>query len=144
MKNFPFLFAVLIVLLFQASGLQGQSDTQLLRKLKKHLPNASIKALEAKDHFSEAYEILLPQPLDHHNPAAGQFNQLIYLQHTDRKKPMVLETEGYSARFRTNELSRIVQGNLLIVEYRYSGISKPEKMDWKYLTNDQASDDLHR
>ena len=144
MKNSCVSICVLLYMLGMWNFVSAQPTSKLHILLKKKLPNATIKTLEAKDHFSEAYEIMLTQPLDHQNSAAGNFQQLIYLQHVDRKQPMVMETEGYAARFRTNELSQILKGNQLTVEYRFAGKSKPEKLDWQYLTNDQASDDLHR
>ncbi len=131
-------------LLFCSTTIEAQKATDILDMLKKRIPNATFKELEAKDHFSAAYEIMLTQPLDHSNPSAGSFQQRIYLSHSDIKKPMVIETEGYTGRYQTNEISKIVQGNLLDVEYRYMGKSKPDKVDWKYLTNDQAVEDLHR
>ncbi len=144
MKNTRKSFLFFLFVLGSIGLVSAQPSSKLHSLLKKRLPNATIKILEAKDHFSEAYEIMLDQPLDHKNVAAGDFQQLIYLQHVDRKQPMVMETAGYAARFRTNELSQILKGNQLTVEYRYAGKSKPQKMDWQYLNNDQASDDLHR
>ncbi len=129
-------FAFLIPSILFANGVED-----LLRK---KLKDAKIKRIETRDHFTDAFEIKLKQPLDHKNPSAGSFEQRIFLAHTNRKKPMVMVTEGYSTRFHSDELSKILQGNLLIVEYRYMGESAPEKMDWKYLDSYQASADLHR
>lgn len=137
-------FYLFLLLLLSSSTIDAQKAVDLLDILKKKIPNATFKELEAKDHFTAAYEIMLTQPLDHNNPNAGSFQQRIYLSHSDVKRPMVIETEGYTGRYQTNEISKIVQGNLLDVEYRYMGKSKPEKTDWKYLTNDQAIEDLHR
>lgn len=124
MQRFKAYFLLSCLFLLKSFSSHAQANTEIFQLLKKYLPEAEIETMEAKDHFSEAYKILLPQPLDHHNPKAGQFRQLIYLQHTNRKKPVVFETEGYAARFRTNELSRILQGNLIIVEYRYADPKK--------------------
>ena len=57
----------------------------------------------------------------------------------------MLETEGYSAgRFGVAELTRILDGNQIVVEHRYFGRSVPKKMDWKYLTVKNSTEDLHR
>lgn len=132
---------LLICLFFFSWNLTATEIEDLLRK---YLPDAKVEKLKKRDHFQEVYDIRLPQPLDHKNPSAGTFEQRIFLLHTNRKRPVVLETEGYSARLRTNELSQMLQANLIIVEYRYAGLSRPEKMDWQYLNSIQASADLHR
>lgn len=137
-KNIFFFSLLFIITPFL---LHGASIEDLL---KKKIKGATIKRIETRDHFSDAFEIMIKQPLDHKNPAAGSFEQRIWLAHTDRKKPMVMVTEGYSTRFHSDELSKILKGNLLIVEYRYMGQSIPKKMDWQYLDSYQASADLHR
>ncbi len=132
---------VVFFLLFLSFSVKATDFEKLLRK---KIPNIiSITKLESKDHFAEEYEILLKQNIDHTNPKAGSFQQRVFLSHFDRKKPMLIVTEGYNARQRTYELARILRSNQLIVEYRYFGKSKPQKMDWKYLKNDQAMEDLH-
>ncbi|MGB0405631.1 MAG: PhoU domain-containing protein, partial [Fusobacterium sp.] len=42
------------------------------------------------------------------------------------------------------ELAKILNSNQLIVEYRFNGGSRPKNIQYQYLTNDQAMDDLHR
>jgi hypothetical protein len=113
-------------------------------KLKKILPDAEIEKLENSDHFISEYSILINQPLDHNDPSAGSFKQRIFLSHYNHKAPVLMVTEGYSARQRTYELSKILMSNQITVEYRFFGKSIPDEMDWKYLTNDQAMEDLHR
>lgn len=54
--------------------------------------------MEAKDHFTKAYQIVLEEPLDHKNYAAGTFKHYVYLSHIDTKMPTVLITEGYNAK----------------------------------------------
>lgn len=132
------------LLLFLSISFNSFAESKLLKLIEKKIPNASIKKLKNSDHFQEVYEIMIRQPLDHKNPAAGHFEQRLYLAHHDRKSPMVFVTEGYGARQRTYELSKALKSNQLIVEYRYYGKSKPVNHDWKYLKNDHAMDDLHR
>ncbi|MBE0423830.1 MAG: hypothetical protein IBX66_07810 [Lutibacter sp.] len=114
------------------------------QKLTNLFPTANITAMEAKDHFTKAYQIVLEQPLDHKNPAAGTFKHYVYLSHTDIKMPTVLITEGYHANPGTYELSKILKGNQVQVEYRFYGKSRPDTIPWQYLTNDQAIEDYHK
>ena len=104
-----------------------------------------VKELELNDHFSQAFELQLLQPLDHQNPNIGTFQQRIFLCHSTSKASVVFETEGYNLRsHKTLELSQMLQGNQIQVEYRYYGESKPDSINWTYLTNRQAIEDLHR
>ncbi|MDV7187686.1 S28 family serine protease [Lutibacter sp. TH_r2] len=113
------------------------------QQLEKLFPNAEISKMEAKDHFTRAYHIVLNQPLDHNNKEAGTFQQHIYLSHVDENMPTVLVTEGYNAYPKTYELSKILKGNQVQVEYRFYGKSRPNPIPWEYLKNDQAIEDYH-
>jgi len=114
------------------------------QELQKLFPDAEITKMEAKDHFLKAFEIVLNQPLDHKNPEVGTFKQYVYLSHVDEVKPVVLVTEGYDAKPRTYELSKIFRGSQVQVEYRFYGKSRPDSIPWQYLTNDQAVEDYHK
>lgn len=114
------------------------------QKLERAFPNAEITEMDAEDHFTKAYQIVLEQPLDHKNPSAGTFKHYVYLSHIDTKKPVVLITEGYNANPGTYEMSKILKGNQVQVEYRFYGKSRPDTIPWQYLTNDQAVQDYHK
>lgn len=103
-----------------------------------------ITKIDHKDHFQETYELFIKQPLDHNDPSKGSFNQRIFIAHAGLDRPTLLVTEGYSARQVTYELAQMLYSNQIIVEYRFNGKSVPEKMDWQYLTNTQAIEDIHR
>ncbi len=134
---------IFILLFFLNNVLLGQSD-QFRAFLDKKLPNnVSIEDGNTTAHFKNAYTLYIDQPIDHHNPSLGTFKQRVFLSHYDRKAPTLFVTEGYSARPRDYELSEILRSNQIIVEYRYNGKSAPDKMDYRYLTNDQAMMDLH-
>jgi len=135
-------FSVLLSFL-SSSFLFGQ-QTNFHNLLQNVLPNATIESKDASKHFSEEFVIRLTQNLDHNNPSAGQFQQLIYLSHYDVKAPTVIITEGYSANPHYSELSSYFKTNQIQVEYRFFGQSKPENYDYRFLTNDQAAADLHR
>jgi len=113
------------------------------QRLEKLFPNANITEMEAKDHFTKAYQIVLEEPLDHKNYAAGTFKHYVYLSHIDTKMPTVLITEGYNTNSSTYELSKILKGNQVQVEYRFYGKSRPDTIPWQYLKNDQAIEDYH-
>jgi hypothetical protein len=114
------------------------------QKLTNLFPTAEITEMEPKDHFTKAFQIVLEQPLDHKNPAAGTFKHYVYLSHTDTKMPTVLVTEGYNVNPSTYELSKIFKGNQVQIEYRFYGKSRPDTIPWQYLTNDQAIEDYHK
>ena len=137
------ILGTIMFLIFANSLLFGQSD-EFLQLLTKKLPGLTIEKGEKTAHFESAYTIYVDQPIDHNNPSLGTFKQRIFLSHFSRKAPTVFVTEGYSARPRDYELSEILRSNQIIVEYRYNGKSVPENMDYTYLTNDQAMEDLHR
>lgn len=114
------------------------------QKLSALFPNAEISIMDLEDHFSKRFQIVLDQPLDHGNAAAGTFKHYIYLSHADVEMPMVFITEGYNANPKTYELSKIFKGNQVQVEYRFYGKSRPDSIPWQYLTNDQAVEDYHK
>ncbi|WP_445725537.1 S28 family serine protease [Flavobacterium sp.] len=113
------------------------------QQLEKLFPDAEITKMEPKDYFTDAYQLVLNQPLDHKNPTAGTFKHYVYLSHISETAPVVLVAEGYNARPRTYELSKIFKGNQVQVEYRFYGKSRPDSIPWQYLTNDQAVEDYH-
>lgn len=139
MKN-----SLLLLSFLFPSLLVAQADA-VLKLLQKKLPSSTtIETRESGRHFSADYTIYLQQPIDHNNPAAGTFQQRIFLSHYDRKAPTLIVTEGYGARPRDYELADILRSNQIIVEYRFNAKSTPDEIDWKYMTNDQAMEDLHR
>ena len=140
-KNWKTSLTLMLLISWSGSQAWGQALEKQLRGL---FPKAEILAMKPSDHFQEVFEIILPQPLDHSNPDAGEFSQHLYLSHAGYDEAMILETDGYGSWQRTNELSRITKGNQLIVEYRFYGKSRPDPIQWEYLTNDQAVEDYHR
>lgn len=84
------------------------------------------------------------QPLDHFNKNSEQFPQRIYIKHVGFDRPVVLVTEGYGARDRKSELANLLNANEIRVEYRYFNTSRPDSLDWNYLTLEQAATDHHR
>lgn len=105
----------------------------------------SITKTEPDSGFTEAYEIMLQQPLNHQKQDGKKFSQRIILSHRDFSAPVVLITEGYAiGKNHTRELSQFLNANELRVEYRYFGDSKPDSMIWQFLNLRQAAADYHR
>lgn len=130
------------VLVFLACNINAQTVVQ--ERVLKLFPDAKLETFDVKHHYSESYEIMIDQWLDHDDHSKGTFKQRLFLSHVDRKLPMLFVTEGYGAGPRYYELSDLLQSNQLIVEYRFFGKSVPDSIDYKYLTNEQAMQDLHR
>ena len=109
------------------------------------LPFEKIKVLEKEAFYSHIYEIMFEQPLDHNNPEKGSFLQRIYVSHVDASLPVVLVTEGYSAKnYYTSEPAWMLKCNQIIAEHRYFGESVPDTIQWEYLTTWQSASDHNR
>ncbi len=139
-------FKISIVFFLSLYAFQAfaQATGTLEQQLKTLFPAAEIIKTEPKDHFKEAFTLILNEPLDHKHPKAGTFKHYVYLSHAGFEEPTVLVTEGYNARPRTYELSKIFKGNQVQVEYRFYGKSRPDPIPWPYLKNDQAVEDYHQ
>jgi hypothetical protein len=134
-----------IFFIFIASYVKPQQDTPLLKKLKSFKEISDIAPTKYDTtRFSEAYEMMVTQPLDHNMPKGIKFKQRIFLLHKNDFEPMVFVTEGYAAgRNSVTELTRLLNSNQIIVEHRYFGKSVPDKKDWQYLNIKQAAGDHH-
>lgn len=120
-----------------------QAQQNFMDKIRAVFPNAIIKEL-GKDYFyQQEYMVTIQQPLDHCDKKKGYFPQRFFLSHYNQEAPMLFVTEGYSAGPRHYELSDILKSNQVIIEYRFNGLSRPDTVDYKYLTNEQAMRDLH-
>jgi hypothetical protein len=122
--------------------------SELSEKLKSLPGVVSVEELKTTDFFAEKYLILFEQPLDASDPESPMFRQRVYLNHKSYNAPVVYITEGYNADYASaenyvNELSSILLANQICVEHRYFAESKPEPMDWQYLTTRGAADDHH-
>ncbi|TXD53288.1 S28 family serine protease [Polaribacter sp. IC063] len=146
MKTLKKIILLLFVNVAMVSCSTAKSEVEGLT-FKEHLevlfPKAKINSIKIADHFTEAFELILQQPLDHKNLKAGTFDHHIYVSHSDYNNPTVLVTEGYNARRKTYELSTLLKANQIQVEYRFYGKSRPDSIPWKYLNNDAAVADYH-
>lgn len=103
----------------------------------------------ASDHYAEKYVVRITQQLDPHNPAAGTFTQRVVVCHVGFDRPTVMVTEGYGGKYALNEryrdeLSQLLDANIVFVEYRYFLESTPEPLNWDYLTAENSAYDLHQ
>lgn len=123
--------------------------SQSLREKILALPDViSAEKMVNNPFFSEAYVIMVKQPLDHKQPEKGYFPQRVILSHLEYKEPVFFVTEGYNADREVgprylNELCPMFYANQLFAEHRYFGKSVPDSMQWKYLTVENAAADHH-
>ncbi|MCF8360651.1 MAG: hypothetical protein K9H26_17995 [Prolixibacteraceae bacterium] len=134
---------------FFQTALIAQEESELYQQLVSQPEFISVEKIDQHPFFTEAYEILVDQYLDHGNPAAGKFVQRVVVSNYNPYSPVVLVTEGYHANYAVkdtyiNELSKIIQANQVVVEHRYFGKSMPDNPNWDYLTIENACADLHR
>ena len=90
----------------------------------------------------------IEQQVDPKNPAAGTFTQRVIVGHVGFDRPTVIVTEGYGAAYALRpryheELCKLLNANLIFVEYRYFLESTPEPKNWDYLTAENSAYDLH-
>ena len=134
---------IIFLLLILTTWLAAQ-DSALVARLVA-LPGVAVKTVHPDSGFNQAFEIDFTQPVDHNRPYGAQFKQRIIISHLSVNRPVVLITEGYNFYSNhTRELSRLLQANEIRVEHRFFGESKPDSMDWRYLTIEQAAADHHR
>lgn len=108
------------------------------------LPDVIFKEIKTTAEFEKTYELHVKQPLDHQHPEKGYFYQRAFLSHKDFHKPMVMYISGYDQdRVHKNELTKLLNGNQLSIEHRYFGDSRPDSINYSYLTLEQATADLH-
>jgi len=139
-KNLTGLLALLIILISS----NGFSQDDLQEKILSLPSVVSVNNIEPGSDFKEAFEIFIEQPLDPKNPDGEKFTQKLYLSHRNESLPMVIEMDGYNVTYnRPGELEEILNCNRIIVEHRYFGESKPESMEWKQLTIENAAADHH-
>lgn len=125
------------------------AQAQQIKERIANLPGVTnVEKLES-NHFAEKYVVKLTQPVDHSNPNAGDFSQRVIVAHVGYDRPTVMITEGYSGAYALNpryqeELSKLLNANMVFVEHRYFLESTPEPCNWDYLTAENSAHDLHR
>jgi hypothetical protein len=109
------------------------------------LPDVIFTQIETPENYKSAYKLMIKQPIDHTNPSVGHFYQKVYYSHMGYDNPTAIITNGYSkGRNNITEVATLLKANQLNVEHRYFGESIPDSVNYKYLTFEQATADLHR
>ena len=144
MKN-KLILSLLIILMPFIGLIAQEKDGELLNILKQ-IDGIEISPLERHhSQFSEAYQIMFTQPVDHNNPDGATFTQKMFIGHVGFDRPMVMSTSGYTAgRLGFAEPADLLKANLIRVEHRYFGESAPDPLVWEHLTVWQAASDHHR
>lgn len=147
MKNMHIRYAALLLFVLLSASASSFAQTVLEQKISAISAIKEIRPLETSE-FSEKYVIYFTQPLDHRHPEKGSFRQRVIVSHVGFDRPTVIVTEGYGAAYALRsqyreELSKLLNANMIFVEYRYFLESTPEPKDWQYLTAENSADDLH-
>lgn len=117
--------------------------------LKKIKSVSSFEKIEKADTTRQYFLMKFTQLLDPNNPEAGTFEQRVMLGHRGFERPTVVVTEGYGGDYAFSsprymeELTYIMDANILFVEYRYFSGSMPEPCNWEYLTVKNSMTDYH-
>ena len=142
-------FLFLLSFLFVAFTATAQVNE--IEKMLKGIEHVkSFEKIEKADTTRQYYLMKFTQLLDPKNPSAGTFEQRVMLGHRGYDRPVVLVTEGYGADYAFNsprymeELTKIMDANIIFVEYRYFLESTPEPCNWEYLTIANSMEDYHR
>lgn len=138
--NFLLLFFLSVMTAMAAPG-------DLQEKLAALKGISGIEKLQS-DYYPEKYVVRITQQVDPKDPAAGTFTQRVIVGHVGYDRPTIIVTEGYGAAYALNpkyqeELSKLLNANLVFVEYRYFLESTPEPKNWDYLTAENSAYDLH-
>lgn len=147
MKNMHIRYAALLLFVLLSASASSFAQTVLEQKINAISAIKEIRPLETSE-FSEKYVTYFTQPLDHRHPEKGSFRQRVIVSHIGFDRPTVIVTEGYGAAYvlrsqYREELSKLLNANMIFVEYRYFLESTPEPKDWQYLTAENSADDLH-
>ena len=147
MKNMHIRYAALLLFVLLSASASSFAQTVLEQKINAISALKEIRPLETSE-FSEKYVTYFTQPLDHRHPEKGSFRQRVIVSHVGFDRPTVIVTEGYGAAYALRsqyreELSKLLNANMIFVEYRYFLESTPEPKDWQYLTAENSADDLH-
>lgn len=147
MKHMHIRYAALLLFALLSASVSSFAQTVLEQKISAISAIKEIRPLETSE-FSEKYVTYFTQPLDHRHPEKGSFRQRVIVSHVGFDRPTVIVTEGYGAAYALRsqyreELSKLLNANMIFVEYRYFLESTPEPKDWQYLTAESSADDLH-
>ncbi|MBQ2368408.1 MAG: aminopeptidase [Bacteroidaceae bacterium] len=140
-------FMVMLLIVFAVTLNAKKND--ITKMLKKIDAVSSFEKIEKLDTLRSYYSLKFTQQLDKDNPEAGTFEQRVLLGHRGWDRPMVIITQGYGGggSFSSNrfyeELTTLIDANVLFVEHRYFDESTPSPCNWDYLTIPNSMEDYH-
>ncbi|MBR5847926.1 MAG: aminopeptidase [Bacteroidaceae bacterium] len=140
-------FMVMLLVVFAVTLNAKKND--ITKMLKKIDAVSSFEKIEKLDTLRTYYSLKFTQQLDKDNPEAGTFEQRVLLGHRGWDRPMVIITQGYGGggSFSSNrfyeELTTLIDANVLFVEHRYFDESTPSPCNWDYLTIPNSMEDYH-
>ena len=134
--------------LTQAEDVKSLVQDTLISRIEQ-LPGISAVSRLHANEFNDKYVLYIDQPIDHDNPQLGTFKQRIFLMNISFERPTIIVTEGYGAGYVKSpsyreEISKLIDANIVFVEHRYFLESTPTNKDWQYLTAKNSAYDLHR
>ena len=130
----------IISLVFSGTFLFAQSVEDKLKELK----DFTFEKVPTPKGYLSAYKVFITQLIDHTDPSKGTFKQQVWLSHMSFDKQNVIVTQGYESPYNSiTEPAKLIGANQMDVEHRFFGNSIPKGMDYKYLTIEQATADLH-
>lgn len=152
MRQRVFLFFAFFLMTFQVFAIKSNTPRlketyNLDRELSKIEQIVDIQSMESTE-FSEKYLIRFTQPIDYNNPAKGSFTQRVFVSHVHPDSATVVVTEGYLAQYAARtlyreEISKIFNTNLVVIEHRYFAESVPTDLDWKHMNAVYSANDHH-
>ena len=120
------------------------AQTNDIETLLFELPDVIFTKIETAKNFKATYQLKIKQPIDHSDTSKGYFYQRVFLSHKDFEQPTIMITEGFDRpKNRIVELTKLLDGNQILIEHRFFGESLPDSLDYKYLTLKQVTGDLH-
>ena len=140
-------FTMLLLVVFAVT--LSAKKNEVTKMLKKIDAVSSFEKIEKLDTTRTYYSLKFTQQLDKDNPDAGTFEQRVLLGHRGWDRPMVIITQGYGGggNFSSNrfyeELTTLIDANVLFVEHRYFEESTPTPCNWDYLTIPNSMEDYH-
>lgn len=137
----------ILTLIFIQFSCQDDTDDfdslDILDKIKT-LKGVTVTEIEPQNGYPREFQVDIEQPVDHSNPNGPKFTQRAYLSHVDENMPMIFAPNGYRSSSKSSqEMAGILRTNCLHVTHRYFYDSRPNPVDWQYLTIKQSADDHH-
>lgn len=147
MQNYSFIMRRLLCAALLAACATLLSASDFTDRVSAIAAISEVKAIPSSQ-YPEKYVMMFQHPLDYAHPERGTFKQRVFVGHVGFDRPTVIVTEGYGGEREMNEnsaeeISKLLNANLIFVEYRYFQASMPEPCNWDYLTVENSLNDLH-